>query len=206
MTPTQVDLIRHGAYTETENGRYLDDPGLSPEGVQQSESLRGWLARTGEVTADVVVSSPLRRARETAAILAPALGAPTLVEPDLEEWRSDDGSLSPEEFAERWNALSEARRPYARVVPGCENWLEFSARVQIALNRITQEHEGKNIAIVSHGGVIQAAFLYFLGVGVGTIPGVSLENTSITTWARADPALKWVLMRYNDHHHLRPVK
>jgi probable phosphoglycerate mutase len=201
---TDVYLIRHGTYSELENESYLDDPGLSPEGVSQAERLRDRLARTGEITADTLVTSAMRRARETAEILAPALGAPVVVDRDLEEWRGDDGSLEPGEFTARWREIPEAQRPFVRVVPGCESWLEFSARVQLALNRVIQEHEGKTIAIVSHGGVIQAAFLYFFGIGTASIPGVSIENTSITHWAKPDPTLKWVLMRYNDHQHLQP--
>jgi len=186
-----------------DNGRYLDDPGLSEEGVRQVEHLRDRLARTGEINADALVASPLRRARETAAILAPAVGATVVVERDLEEWRSDDGSLPPGEFTARWQRIPEVQRPFVRVVPGCESWLEFSARVQLALNRHAQNHEGKTIVVVSHGEVIQASFVYFFGLSSATIPGVYIDNASITSWDRPEPARRWVLRRYNDHQHLQ---
>jgi probable phosphoglycerate mutase len=200
---TQVYLIRHGDYVELEDGRYLDDPGLSSEGIEQVERLRDRLARTREIKADALIASTLRRARETAEILAPTLGQPVTLDHDLEEWRSDDGSLTPDEFNARWQAIPEAQRNYVRVTPHSESWLEFAARVQVALNRITQEHEGQTIALVTHGGVIQAAFLYFFGIGAGTVPGIAIENTGLVHWSRSDPTRKWTLVAFNDHHHLK---
>ncbi len=74
--------------------------------------------------------------------------------------------------------------------------------MQVALNRIEQEYDGKTIVIVTHGGVIQAAFGYFFGISPVTIPGVAVENTSITHWVRPEKPPRWTLKRYNDTRHL----
>jgi probable phosphoglycerate mutase len=74
--------------------------------------------------------------------------------------------------------------------------------VQLALNRIWQEHEGKTLVIVSHGGVIQASFIYFFNLSAATIPGISIENTAITHWIRPADAHRWTLKSHNDHAHL----
>src|SRR5436190_13703675 len=86
--------------------------GLSMEGVHQSELLRDRLARTQEIHADVLIVSTAQRAQETAAILAPALNLPSpiILDPDFEEWRSDDGSLSDEEFNARWAAVPKDQK------------------------------------------------------------------------------------------------
>jgi 2,3-bisphosphoglycerate-dependent phosphoglycerate mutase len=98
---TSVNLIRHVPYDDIENGVRLENPGLSAVGTRRTELLRDRLARTGEITADVLISSSLRRAVETANILVSALGKPVTLKKELEEWQCDDGSLSPEEFNAR---------------------------------------------------------------------------------------------------------
>jgi probable phosphoglycerate mutase len=125
---THIYLIRHGDYDEHVDGQSVDNPGLSPGGVRQAELLRDRLARTGEITADAHYASPARRAHETATILAPVLGAPTILDGELEVWRCDNGALSPEEFTARWQQVSDAQRPFFRWVDGGESWVEFVTR------------------------------------------------------------------------------
>jgi 2,3-bisphosphoglycerate-dependent phosphoglycerate mutase len=198
---TSIYLIRHGDYDELVDGKPVENPGLSANGVRQAELLRDRLARAGDIKADVLISSPARRAHETAQILAPALGAPVTLDADLEEWRCDRGALSPEEFAARWQAVSEPQRLYFQWVEGGESFVELTARVQLALNRIWQQHEGRTIVLVSHGGVIHASFAYFFNLNATAIPGISIENTAITHWTRATDATRWTLQRHNDHAH-----
>jgi probable phosphoglycerate mutase len=203
---THVYLIRHGDYVfDLQDGKYRD-LGLTPEGVRQTECLRDRLLRTGEIKPDVLIASTMRRAHETATILAPALGCPIILDKEVEEWRNEDGSLSPEEFTARWQQVPEPQRPFFRWVPGGENWLEFSVRAQLALNRILQEHEGKTIVIVCHGNVIEASFVYFFGLSGATLQRapVAVKHTAITHWFRRADEQTWLLERYNDYHHLSP--
>ncbi|EFH84157.1 histidine phosphatase family protein [Ktedonobacter racemifer] len=201
---THLYLIRHGDYIEDlEDGKY-QDLGLSPEGVRQVEALRERLARTGEIKADVLLSSPMRRAREAAAILASVWEQSVIFDKDFEEWVCDDGTLTPEEFSRRWQQVSEAQKPFYRFMPGYETALEFSGRVQAAFNRILLEHQGKTLVLVTHGGVIGTAFSYFFGLSAALPSRVGLgpKNASITHWYQPASAPKWVLERYNDYHHL----
>jgi probable phosphoglycerate mutase len=81
---TRFVLVRHGESNTTVArtiGGYRTCRGLSPLGCKQAEALAERLARTGEVEADVLVSSNFPRAIETAELIAPAL----LVKPDLLE-------------------------------------------------------------------------------------------------------------------------
>jgi probable phosphoglycerate mutase len=199
---TSIYLIRHGDYDELVDGKPVENPGLSSKGVHQAQLLRDRLARTGEIKADALISSPARRAHETAQIVASALGASVVLGEELEEWRCDRGALSPEEFTARWRQVSDAQRPFFQWVKGGESFVELTARVQLALNRIWQKHEGKTIVLVTHGGVIQASFAYFFNLSAVAIPGISTENTAITHWTRPAEVNRWTLQRHNDYAHL----
>ncbi len=201
---TNVYLIRHATYDEIADGVELENPGLSAEGIRQAERLRDWLGRAHDIAADALIASSLRRAIETAEILAPALGQPVIQDKEMEECRGDYShlNLSQEEFNARWGRLTASQKPYYRWTRGGESWLEFAARVHVALHRIEQEYDGKSIVIVTHSDVIQAAFGYFFGISPVTIPGVVVETTSITQWLKPERATRWTLKRYNETRHL----
>ena len=205
---THLYLIRHGDYTTgLEDGKWRD-LGLTPLGVSQAERLRDRLGLTGEIQADVLIASTLPRARQTAELLAPVLGVPVTLEAEIEEWRNEDGSLSPEEFIERARHIPDGQMPFFRWIAGCENWLEFSIRADSALNRIVREHEGKTIVVVCHANIIEASLALFFGVSgaplqrLNVLPG----HTSITHWVKEVllPGFlsEWMLERYNDRSHL----
>ncbi|HET8841653.1 MAG TPA: histidine phosphatase family protein [Ktedonobacteraceae bacterium] len=201
---THLYFIRHGDYLEDlKNGKY-QDLGLTTEGIRQMELLRDCLIRSGEIRADILLASPMPRAKESAELLAPALGLPIVFDKDLEEWVCDDGTLPPEEFSMLWSQVPEPQKPFFRFQAGYETSLEFSGRVQAALNRIFQASQGKTIVLVSHGGVLGASFHYFFGLSAATPSRVSLgaKNASITHWLQPEGSQKWILERYNDYHHL----
>ena len=62
--------------------------------------------------------------------------------------------------------------------------MEFLLRAGTALQRITREHDGKTIVIICHGGIIDASFLFFLGLSSLQFPQILFDthNTSITHW------------------------
>src|SRR6185503_19493004 len=109
-----------------------------------------------------------------------------------------------EDFMERWRQVPEAQKPYYRLIEGFENLGEFSLRVHSALNRILQEHEGKNIVLLSHGAFIQVSFDFFFGYGdaVRQRATTEIRRTSITHWYKPEGQNRWILERSNDYHHL----
>ncbi len=211
---THLYLIRHGeAITNVEPiiGGMRGDTGLSPLGVRQAEALRDRLAGTREIAADVLIASTLPRARQTAEIIAPALGLPIVWEDDVQEMRVGEADgLSLDEFARRYGVPDPERDPYRPLAPGGESWAQFLLRVGTALHRIAHEHDGKTIAIVCHGGVIDGSLVCFFGLSTQTLPTVEFQthNTSITHWerrARPDNRARWRLVAYNDVAHLRDI-
>jgi probable phosphoglycerate mutase len=181
---------------------------LTPLGVRQAERLRDRLATTSEIKPDVFIASTLPRARQTAEIIAPALGLPLVLDVDFEEWRTEDGSLSPEEFTARVKEIPDGQMPFFRWVPGCENWLEFSIRADTAFNRLVREHAGKTIVLVCHANIIEASMAFFLGLSgaplqrLNVLPG----HASLTHWEQEVPLAgflsEWLLDYYNDRTHL----
>lgn len=203
---THLYLIRHGAYIDEVGGKLVDH-GLSPLGVKQAERLRDRLIATDEIKADVLIASTMQRAWHTAEVIAPALKLPIVRDPDFEEWRNEDGSLSGEQFLRMWKDVPSDQRPYFRWTPHGENWVEFNLRATSALNRLVQEYAGKTIVLVCHGGIVEASFTYCFGINIHNLYRASVDTdfTAITHWqllTREDGSPRWLLERYNDRHHL----
>jgi 2,3-bisphosphoglycerate-dependent phosphoglycerate mutase len=206
---TTVHLIRHGDYRDgpEREGGPLRDLGLTEEGRAQAHRLRERLMADKLLKADVLLSSTERRALETAEIVASALGLPVTPDRDLEEWRSDDGTIPADKFMAQWKQLSERERPFHRFQPDSETGIEFTTRVHSALHRLIRAHEGKRLALMTHGGVIQAAFQFFFGYGDAAFRRAypAAGHTSITGWrseAAASGGERWVLDFSNDRAHL----
>jgi probable phosphoglycerate mutase len=201
---THIYFIRHAANTDGLVDGKMTDLGLSPEGISQAERLRDRLATSGEIKPDVVIASSERRAHETAAILETAFGLTAVLDDDVVEWKSDDGSIESEEFMRRWNAVPKLQKPYYRWIEGFENRMEFSLRVHQTINRILQVHEGKTIVVVTHGAFIQMSFMYFFGYGEASLDRAmpEIRRTSITHWYKNAGEERWNLERTNDCHHL----
>lgn len=148
-------LIRHALPVRVDEGSVDGpaDPALAPLGVRQSDALAGWLAAE---PIHAIWSSPMRRARETAAPLAARLGLDVRIDDGLAEYDKHSLSYIPIEELKaandpRWNQLPE--RPE-----------EFAAEVVEAVERVIEAHPRQRVAVVCHGGVINAYAGHVLGI------------------------------------------
>ncbi|KYF85784.1 MULTISPECIES: histidine phosphatase family protein [unclassified Sorangium] len=211
---TNLYLIRHGEALVNVNhivGGMRGDTGLTSLGILQAERLRDRLAATRELAADVLIASSFRRAQQTAEIVAPALGLPVTLDDDVQELRPGEADGMPVGEAMVRYAIDFEREPYRPASPGGESWAQFMLRVSVALDRITREHEGRTIAIVTHGGFIDVAFLHFFKMNALAFPVAhfATRHTSLTHWQRRrrwGRAEAWHLIYYNDSAHLRDVE
>jgi probable phosphoglycerate mutase len=196
-------LIRHGAYVFNDNLTPYDH-GLTESGIKQTEQLRDRLLKTGEIKADVVVSSTMPRAIQTAQILAPAFGLEIGQDAEVEEWRSFNEATRQLNLGEELAKVPNDQRTFYSPGPGCETYAEFIFRVCTALNRLITKNPDKNIVIVCHGGIVEAAFHLFFGFSPFEPTPVTMfldpDYTSITHWRRY--GTKWMLCSYNDKAHL----
>jgi 2,3-bisphosphoglycerate-dependent phosphoglycerate mutase len=210
---TRLVLIRHGEAQVHVDGilggeRFCN--GLSALGRRQAEALRDRLKGSGELEpVAALYASTLPRARETAEIIAPALGQLD-VRPvrELREFDPGDGDgLTWEEFERRF-PRPEVFDPHRPRTPSGESWVQFGSRVEAALARIIADHPGETAVVACHGGVIEQAF-HLWGISVMRGIAIDIANTGMTELLWADPwpwhqpgDKSWRLVRHNDHAHL----
>ena len=156
-------LVRHAQPVRVEQGTVPGpaDPGLSEQGHSQAVRLADWLA-TEPIGA--VLTSPLRRARETAAPVAAALGLTAEVVDGVAEYDAAAGEYIPiEELRaakdERWFATIEGRwADVGGVDPG-----EFQAQVVPAVEELIDRFGGQRVVVVTHGGVLNVYLAHVVG-------------------------------------------
>lgn len=148
-------LIRHGLPVRVDEGTVAGpaDPDLSERGLAQAAALADWLV--GEAI-DAIWVSPMRRAAQTAAPLVQRLGLPVVIDEDIAEYDRDAASYIPIE------ELKAANDPRWREVP--EQPEHFQAVVVAAVERIVAAHPRQRVAVVCHGGVINAYAAHVLGI------------------------------------------
>lgn len=151
----RILLLRHGQSTWNAERRWQGwaDPPLSERGREQARTAAAALAGTG---LEVVASSDLARARETAEIIAAAIGvAEIIVEEGLRERNVGEWSgLTDVEIHARWPGMLDAwRAGDLAVLPGGEG--DINARVVAGLERLWGHAAGRSVVAVTHGGVIR---------------------------------------------------
>ena len=173
-------LVRHGETDWNRTGRFQGhtDVELNDQGRDQARALAERL-RGREIAA--ITSSDLRRARETAEILAATLAAP-LAPPDAGLRERGYGcfeGLTREECAAKFPELWETHAKGSVVdVPGAERREIVMDRIVRAVKRNLEAHAvmGTSIAIVSHGGVMRAFLEATCGAKVPPVPNTAVYS------------------------------
>jgi broad specificity phosphatase PhoE len=163
VTPQAVSVwyIRHGENPANLTGelscRTVDYP-LTDHGVGQARALAGLLSR--EPAPAAIYTSPLRRAAQTAHILATRLEMPVCT---LEELRElDVGDLEGRSDEQAWKLFLEVAYAWQagdqdRAFPGGEDFSTVLARLTTALTRALDHPPGSRVLFVAHDGLIRAA-------------------------------------------------
>jgi len=183
---TTFFLVRHAAHgllDRTLCGR-MAGVLLGEEGQAQAEAVAGRLA--GESIA-AIYTSPLERARATAAPIATRLETEARVaaemdEIDFGEWagRSFDELRAEPRWA-LWNSARAITRP-----PGGETMLEAQARALRGIERFRTEHGESGVVLVSHSDVIKAVLAFFLGLSLDDLARFEISPASVSTVAVGD--------------------
>ena len=179
-------LVRHATHDLVDRvlcGR-MAGVSLGEEGRAQARRLAERLSRE-RIAA--LYTSPLERARETAAPIAERLGlearpCDAINEIDLGEWAGKAFAALAED--PRWSSWNEARsvsRP-----PGGESMLEAQARVIAGLEALRAAHPDAAVALVSHSDVIKAALTYCLGLPIDGYRLIEISPGSISSVAVGD--------------------
>ncbi|MER5933248.1 bifunctional RNase H/acid phosphatase [Streptomyces sp. NPDC002054] len=206
-TPATFVLLRHGETALTPEKRFSGsggtDPELSPAGRRQAEAVAAALAARGTVQA--VVTSPLRRCRETAQAVADRLGLPVTVEDGLRE--TDFGAWEGLTFAEvkdRFPADLQAwlDSPKAAPTGGGESFSQVTRRVSAARDRLLTAHAGRTVLLVSHVTPVKTLVRLALGAPPESLFRMELAAASLSAvayYADGNASLRLL----NDTSHLR---
>jgi probable phosphoglycerate mutase len=184
---TTMLLLRHAGTDVTLSERFSGsggtDPGLNDVGRAGADRAGRWL--TTQAAVDAVVSSPLRRARETANIVADRLGLPLGVENGVAEvaFGSWDGLTLPD-VRERYPDELEAWLASADVAPpGGESYADLSRRVLAARMRLLLAHAGRRVLVVSHCAPIALLVRDALDAPLHAMHRIQVAPASFTTLA-----------------------
>ena len=197
-------LLRHGQTPLSTERRFagVGDIELTETGVRQAKLAGERLAARGDI--DVIVTSPLQRARQTAAEVAAATGAPVVADGDLRE--TDFGAWEGLTFAEaqqRWpNEVTAWLGDPAVAPPEGESFTAVGVRVRAALDRLLGQYPGQTVLVVSHVTPIKTLLTEALLAPPAALHRMFLDVGSLNEvhWFSDGPA---VVRSLNDTGHLR---
>ena len=202
-TATITILLRHGDTRLSPEHRFsgLSDEPLSADGARQVSAAARRLASGARI--DAIVSSPLRRAAATAAMVAKKLVLTAATDDDLRE--TDFGEwegLTIAEIQSRWpEAVVAWQRDPEKAPPGGESFADTACRVNRACERILRENKGQTVLIVSHITPIKIMLCQALGAPLLSLYRLYLGSACINEiqWHGKEFA---AVRKVNDTSHL----
>src|SRR2546430_5117044 len=192
MPPVRLVLVRHGEAVGSLRGVIAGPTGcggLTERGATQARALAARLRATGELDdCCALLSSPLPRARQTAAILQEAL-PPAAVGQDAGLRELDPGQadgLTAEQHGARFGAFDMLSSPFRPFAPDGESWAAFGARVRAALDRLAARFPRPTVGAVPHSGFIVVSVLLLLDIPrPDTRSPFGPDPTALTEWRAA---------------------
>jgi probable phosphoglycerate mutase len=203
--PTTTVLLRHGETPLSAERRFAGrgDIPLTETGKLQAKAAAQRLAARGGV--QLIVTSPLRRARLTAEAVAAATGAPVQVdegwiEADFGEWEG----LSYAEAMERWpDEVTAWMNDTSVAPPGGESFATAGRRVLAALDRLLDRSEPGRVVVVSHVTPMKTVLRHALLAPPAALRRMHLDVACLceVDWYADGPV---VVRSLNDTGHLPP--
>lgn len=205
QAPTRILFIRHGE-TDWNVVRRIQGwrgTSLNALGLRQAKLVARRVKGLG-LGISAVLSSDLKRARQTGHAVATALKLPLHVDTDLRERCFGDweGRTIDQILAGLKLGPSARKDPFLAFEPkGGESMPVFARRMQRFLKRAVKEHAGRTIAVVTHGGPVRIAACLATGIPPKVYfrlgrPG----NVSLTLLGHQGKT--WWMEQYNDMAHL----
>lgn len=200
--PTTMLLLRHGQTVLSLEKRFsgVGEQPLTEYGLAQAAAAAARLAATG---ATAVVTSPLRRARQTADLVAAALGLEVAVEPGLRE--TDFGDWEGYTFAEvkdKWPRELDAWLADPAVAPPFgESFDATTTRIRQARDRVLGAYGGQKVVLVSHVTPIKTLLRLALDAPPSALYRMHLDLACLSEvqWFADGPA---VVRSMNDTAHV----
>ena len=150
----------------------LTDIDLTERGVMQAKELAEKLA---DKKIDIIIASPMKRAQQTAKIVAEKCPAPIMTDERLIE--QNYGIYEGED--RKCEGFLNNKRNFAYKYPQGESMMQVAARVYHLIDEIKEKYAGKTVLCVCHGGVCRVANTYFRDVTNDEYFHYSLENCGL---------------------------
>jgi len=186
LTESHLGLLRHGQTDWNIDLRLQgsSDIPLNETGIRQAELAAKYLNASDW---DLVLSSPLSRAHDTAKTVAAELGLDLVIVPELIE--RSFGVAEGMSHSE-WRILYESHAE----IPGIESLEALQSRSESLLRQLATEYDGKRILAVSHGALIRK-LMKIISAGAYPLDGDRLGNVSLNRFTFADGV--WSVRDYN---------
>lgn len=204
--PTMIYLVRHGETPLTPMRKFSGIGPLDPELTEKGRGEAELVAiEIKKIAPDVLISSPLRRTKETAEIIGKATGLQ--IEFD-EIWRECDFGV--------WDGMSIAEvkndypEDYAMWVstssfapPGGESYESAMARAVQGLLSIAADYPGKKVCVVTHNGMIKTALAAAIKAEPSAIFNLDVSPASISSISIWESDGLMAIRSTNERGHLR---
>ena len=199
---TRFIVVRHGETQWNVESRIQGqgDSPLTAAGLAQAQAIAERLASE---PFDVLVSSDLGRAMQTASAIARRSGHRIVPDPRLRERHFGAGEgMTYTEIDSAWpDAFSRVRETDPDMaVPGGESRRQFHERVKDAFAALAREHQGRRVTVVAHGGVLAALDRMIHAIPVGKPHTGPISNAPYN--AVAFDAEAWAIEAWDDVDHL----
>ena len=175
-------LMRHGETAWNREGRVMGRNAveLDEHGRAQVESA---VPFARDIKPDLIVTSPLVRARQSADIIAAGLGGgvevvdePQLAEVQYGHWEGmvyDDLIDDPDYIRYR-------QHPLETPTPGGETMAQVQARGVEAVHRVIAAQAGRRVLFVSHGDIIRTVLCHFMGLDLAYFRRIRVDNATFS--------------------------
>ena len=167
-------LARHGQTQYNLEKRICGraDVELTPRGIAQAEELAGLMI---DKSVDIIIASPLKRAKKTAEIVGQKTGATVIFDERLAErdYGLDDGTY------EGTPGFQHTFEQFGYQYPEGETLLKVVQRVYNFVDEIKYKYDNKNIMVISHGGVCRVINSYFNSLDNREFFQFALENCKV---------------------------
>jgi broad specificity phosphatase PhoE len=206
VSMSKLYILRHG---ETEWNREQraqgcsNDIPLSDVGIKQAEAAAKKLK---DEKIDLIFTSPLKRAFQTAQIIAKYHNIEVerlkeFMEINFGCWEG----LSYKEMSEKYPEVVAVWRstPHLAQIPNAETLVELRERSMGKLNEIIKVHDDKNILIVSHGITCKVMIASLMGIDLGNLHKIRQDNTAINIFEYRNNSFYTLLL--NDTCHLKEI-
>lgn len=200
MITTYIDVIRHGEAAGGRVFRGRTDHELTETGVSQFQQR---IQRMGKQWQQVI-TSPLLRCQQSAQWVAHEQALPLRVDPNFTEihfgeWenRAVETVMAEQNISQLW------QDPMNFCAPEGEPTVALQQRALVAWHALLEQHQGKRVLVVTHGGVIRMLAQYLLELTPNAINKLSLPHAAVMSFKVIDTEYKggpqqWVSLESMD--------